>query len=291
MRRGKPRLIVVLGPTASGKSRYAIQLAKKVDGEIVSFDAMQLYRGLPVLTNQPSEKDQKGIRHHLIGFLPLSKEFSAAHFSKKAKEAIQGISRRKKVPILVGGSGFYLKALLEGVPTPAKADPAIRKKYLAFLKKKGSASLYERLRSIDPKRAAKIHPNDAYRLMRALEIFEATGKKPSEFERGKGGISEFFRIQKIGLRVPRKVLYAEIDRRVEEMVRRGALREVQKARSKRVSATAKKIIGLEELSLYLRGKRSLEEAIGNIQKATRHYAKRQMTWFRKEKGVRWVSVK
>jgi len=281
--------MVVLGPTAGGKSEFAIRLAKRVKGEIVSFDAMQVYRGLPLLTNQPSKKDQRGIRHHLIGSLPLSQEFSAAQFSQKAKAVIQDVLRRGKIPILVGGSGFYLKALLEGTHAPIKADPSFRKKYHALFKEKGSAFLYERLRSVDPKRARKIHPNDSYRLIRALEIFETTGKKPSEFGKERGGLTELFRVHKIGLRLPRKALYRRIDRRVERMIQEGALKEVRGHLKKKLSFTAKKIIGFEELSLVLKRKCSLEEAVLNIQRATRHYAKRQETWFRREKGVRWIS--
>lgn len=286
----KPPLFVILGPTASGKTAYAIRLAKKVKGEVVSFDAMQIYRGLPILTNQPSQKERKGIPHHLIGFLPLGKGFSAAQFSQKARAAIRDILRRKKAPILVGGSGFYLKTLLEGHHAPAQADPLIRKKYLNLLKQKGSSFLYEKLRAVDPKRARKIHPNDSYRLIRALEIFETTGKKPSEFKKGDGGLSADFCVEKIGLKRPRQALYEKINRRVETMVRQGVLREVQAALRKRLSATARRIIGLEEFSLYLKRKCSLEAAVLRVQQATRRYAKRQETWFRKEKRVRWISA-
>ena len=286
----KPRLFAVLGPTASGKTEFAIRLAKKVKGEIVSFDAMQIYRGLPLLSNQPSQKEQKGIPHHLIGFLPLGKEFSAAQFSRRAKTAIRDVIRRRHVPILVGGSGFYLNALLSGTHAPVRTNPAIRKKYLRLLKEKGNAFLYEKLRTIDPKRARKIHPNDSYRIMRALEIFEATGKRPSEFEKGSGGLSEDFSIEKIGLRLSRETLYQKINERVHAMIERGVLQEVQPVLGKKLSATARKIIGLEEFSLYLKGKCPLEEAISKIQRSTRRYAKRQGTWFRKEKRVRWISV-
>ena len=284
----KPRLIVVLGPTASGKTAHAIRLAKKVKGEIISFDAMQIYRGLPILTNQPSQKERKGIPHHLIGVLSLGKEFSAAQFSRMAKTAIHDVIRRRKIPILVGGSGFYLNALLSGTHAPARANPAIRKKYLRLRREKGNAFLYEKLRAMDPKRAKKIHPNDSYRILRALEIFEATGKRPSEFEKGRGGLSEDFTIEKIGLRLSREALYRKINERVHAMIGRGVLQEVRSVLGKKLSATAKKIIGLEEFSLSLKGKRPLEEAISEIQQSSRRYAKRQETWFRKEKEVRWL---
>ncbi|MBI4436450.1 MAG: tRNA (adenosine(37)-N6)-dimethylallyltransferase MiaA [Candidatus Omnitrophica bacterium] len=284
------KLIVIVGPTASGKSRLALRLAKRCKGEIISCDAMQVYRGVPILTNQPLPEDQKKIPHHLIGFLPLHKEFSAAEFSQRAKSVIQDIARRRKVPILVGGSGFYLKALLGGKHAPVKADPTIRKKYSRLVKEKGNAYLYERLRAIDPRRAKKIHPNDTYRLIRALEIYEVTGRKPSEFAEGGGGFSALFRIQKIGLRHPRKVLYQRIDRRVEKMIRNDVVAEVKRLLRKRLSFTAKRIIGLQELFSYLKGESSLEEAITHIQRLTRQYAKRQETWFRKEKGIRWVRV-
>jgi len=280
--------MVIVGQTGSGKSQFALRLAKSIKGEIISFDAIQLYKGLPVLTNQPSLKDQKRIRHHFVGFLPLHKEFSAAQFAQDAKKVIQDILHRKKVPILVGGSGFYLKALLEGKHAPIKAQPALRKKYLKLIKGNGSASLHKRLRAIDPKRAREIHPNDAYRLMRALEIYDVTGKRPSTFGK-EGGLEEVFDIQKKGLRVSRKALYQRIDRRVEEMIQGGALQEVKRTLRKRLSPTAKKIIGLEELASYLKGKSSLEEAISKMQQATRNYAKRQATWFRREKGVHWQS--
>jgi len=285
----KPHLIVIVGPTASGKSKLAVRFAKKVKGEIVSFDAMQLYKGLPILTNQPSKKERKGIPHHLIGFLPLHKEFSAAQFAKEAEKVIQEIADRGKVPLLVGGSGFYLKALLEGKHAPVEAVPALRKKYQRLFKEKGSATLYEKLRAIDPVRAKKIHPNDAYRLMRALEIYEATGRKPSEFAKGSGGISGAFKVEKIGLRVPRKLLYERIDRRVRKMIRDGVVAEVRRLFRKNLSLTAKRIIGLQELFSYLKGESSLEEAVSKMQQATRRYAKRQETWFKKQKGIRWLS--
>ena len=288
--RKKPRLLVILGPTASGKTAFAIRLAKKINGEIISFDAMQIYRGLPILTNQPSRREQKGIPHHLVGFLPLGKEFSAAQFSRMAKTAIRDVIRRRHVPILVGGSGFYLNALLSGTHAPVRTNPSIRRKYLKLLKEKGNAFLYEKLRTIDPNRAKKIHPNDAYRVMRALEIFEATGKRPSEFEKGKGGLSEDFLIEKIGLRLSRETLYQRINERVHAMIERGVLQEVRSVLGKKLSATAKKVIGVEEFSLYLKGKCPLEEAISKIQQSSRRYAKRQETWFRKEKRVRWISV-
>ena len=280
--------MVIVGQTGSGKSRLALRLAKSIKGEIVSFDAMQLYKDLPVLTNQPSLKDQKWIRHHFVGFLPLQKEFSAAQFAQDSKKVIQGICRRKKVPILVGGSGFYLKALLDGKYAPVKASPMLRKRLRKLLQENGSPYLYERLRVVDPKRAKEIHPNDAYRLIRALEIYEVTGKKPSAFGKG-GGLGEVFDIQKKGLRVSRKVLYQRIDRRVKKMIQRGALQEVKRTLRKRLSPTAKKIIGLEELTSYLKGKSSLEEAISKMQQATRNYAQRQETWFRKDKDIRWLS--
>ncbi len=283
------KIFVIVGATASGKSELAVRLAKKFKGEIVSFDAMQIYRGAPILTNQPSVKERKGIRHHLLGFLPLSKEFSAAQFSQKAEKIIGEILRREKTPVLVGGSGFYLKALLEGYHAPVAANRAIRKKYQKLFQEKGSAFLYEKLRTIDRLRAKKIHPNDIYRLIRALEIYEVTGRKPSEFgKREESPLASSYTIQKIGLRLPWKILYEKIDRRVEEMVKRGALREVGRLLKKRLSPTAKKMIGFSEFSGYLKGNRSLEEAVSNIQRATRHYAKRQETWFRREEEVRWI---
>lgn len=282
------KLFVVVGPTASGKSRFALRLAKRVDGEIVSFDAMQVYRGVPILTNQPPLKDQRKVPHHLIGFLPLSKEFSAAEFAARAREVIQDILRRGKTPILVGGSGFYLKALLEGRYSPVQAAPAIRKRYTRALHEKGSAYLYEKLRLIDPKRAKAIHPNDAYRLIRALEIYEVTGKKPSEFGEG-GGLSSLFAVEKVGIRSSRRALYRRIDRRVLTMVRKGALAEVKKTLRKKLSPTARKIIGLSELKSYLKGEMSLEEATSKMQQATRNYAKRQETWFRRERGIHWIT--
>lgn len=248
---------------------------------------MQMYRGLPILTNQPSRGDRKGIPHHLIGFLPLQKDFSAAAFSRKAQKILQDIVRRRKVPILVGGSGFYLKALLEGSHAPVAAHPTLRKKYQRLLKEKGGDFLYQKLRAIDPRRARKIHPNDTYRVIRALEIHEVTGKKPSEFEKGMGGIETWFEVKKIGLRKNRKRLYRQMDERVERMIRGGAMQEVKRCLGKKLSRTAKKIIGIQELSSTLKGKFPLEEAVSHIQRATRRYAKRQETWFRREKGVRW----
>ncbi len=284
---GKPALWVILGPTSSGKSAFAIRLARRIGGEIISFDAMQVYQGLPRLTHQPTCKAREGIPHHLMGFLPASRSFTAAQFSKEAKSVIQTILQRKKIPILVGGSGFYLKALLEGYHAPVKGNLSLRNKYRSLLSQKGSGHLYERLRMIDPQRAKAIHPNDAYRIIRALEIFELTGIKPSAFSGG-GGLSQAFRVKKIGLRLPRERLIEKINRRVESMIRQGAIAEVRRIQGRRISPTARRIIGLGELSNYVKGKRTLEEALLEVKKATRRYAKRQETWFRKEKKVRWL---
>jgi len=288
----RTQLIVIVGATSTGKSKLALKLAQKHQGEIISFDAMQMYRGVPVLTNQPSKEDQKTIRHHFIGFLPLDKTFSADQFSKKAEKVILNVFRRKKVPILVGGSGFYLKTLLEGSHASAQGSEAVRKKYSLLCQKKGSAFLHKRLMRIDPQRAKAIHPNDAYRITRALEIFEMTGKKPSAFKRKAFRDRwENVRIQKIGLRLTRPKLYQKINQDVQERASHGALREVKRALRKTLSPTARKMIGFPELSAYLKGKCSLEEAMAEMQKHTRQYAKRQETWFRKEKGIRWRSVR
>lgn len=294
MNEQKPKILAVVGPTASGKSALALALAKHLGGEIVSCDSMQIYRGMDIGTAKPTEAELREVRHHLIDIADPDTDFSSADYVEAAKAAISDIVARGKLPILCGGTGLYLDALLRGGFAENAGDPALRERLLAFAEAQGNHALHERLRAIDPESADAIHENNVKRVARAIEIYEATGVTKTEFDRRSREVASPYDATVIGLRYPdREILYGRIDRRVDEMLRSGLLDETKRLLAAGVfekNATAAQAIGYKELFGYLDGRESLAEATEALKRATRRYAKRQMTWFSAKDYVAWIDV-
>ncbi len=281
------KVLAIVGPTGTGKSELAIYLAKKFSGEIINCDAFQVYKYLDIGTAKPSLEERKKVPHHLFDVFEPCEESNAAQFSKLAEKVIEEVLNRKNLPILVGGTGLYLRFIEYGffeLKIPETLKREVREKV-----KKNPEEAYRELEKLDPEYAKKIGPKDWVRIGRALEVIYATGKPFSYFHK----IYSFeknprYSILKIGLILPRKVLYERINQRVYQMISQGWIREVKELIEKYpIDCPAFKAIGYRYLALYLKGKLSLEDAIYLIQRDTRRYAKRQITWFKKEKGIHW----
>lgn len=283
-------VIFIVGPTAAGKTAVAVKLARGLSGEIVSCDSMQVYKRMPVLSQAPSARERKAARHHLVSVIDPSKEYSVAHFVKSATAAIESILRRGKLPIVVGGTGLYSKALIDGLFPSPKADMAFRSKMQKYAGRYGSKKLYGKLVKTDPEAARSIHPNDTRRIIRALELYHATGRTMTELKVGTKGLKDRYDIRIFGITKPREELYEFVNKRVDRMMGLGALGEVKRLRKGGLSKTAGAALGLKELSSYLDGETGLGEAVEALKMNTRRFAKRQMTWFRADKRVCWLDV-
>ena len=278
-------IIFLIGPTASGKTNLSIALAKKFNAEIISCDSMCVYKGMDILTSKPSKEDRKKIKHHLIDIITPSKEFSVSEYRRLALIAIEDILKRKKTPFFVGGSGLYVKAIVDGLCPSTKKDEKFRKKQEHLAKRYGKFYLYKKLQKIDSKTAKKIHPNDLRRVIRSLEIYHVDKKKPSELKKKTSGLK--YKVKLFGIKMDRDILYKNIDKRVDEMFKEGIIDEVRRLSKKKISITSKSALGYREVLGYLKGKYSFEEAKELLKKNTRHFAKRQMTWFRPDKRIIW----
>lgn len=286
----KPVILFIVGPTASGKSKIALELARNLEGEILSADSMQIYRGMDIGTAKPSRREQQTVPHHLINTISPSRSFSAFDYRELALQKIREISERDKVPIVVGGSGLYVRALLQGFSGQPGRSVEYRKSLAREVKQKGLSVLYQRLQKIDPATAGKINPRDQKRIIRALEIHKLSGKKVSEWHGEREKLCELgYKPLVIGIVKDRQVLYGEINTRVDQMFRKGLVREVRELSKWKFSKTAAQAVGYKELRIALGGKMSLEKARELIKRNTRRLAKRQMTWFKREPGIEWVS--
>ncbi len=295
MEQEKIKILAVVGPTASGKSAVALELARALDGEIVSCDSMQIYRRMDIGTAKPTQEEMAGIPHHLIDVAEPEEPFSCAEYVKLAQAAIEDIHARGKLPILCGGTGLYLDSLLRGSAFEETAyDPTVRERLLAYAAENGNHALHARLAAVDPESAAAIHENNVKRVARALEIFETTGMTKAEADRRSREVESPYNATVIGLCYPdRAVLYGRIERRVDDMLRMGLLEETERLAAEGVfarNATAAQAIGYKELLGYLRGEMTLQEAADALKAATRRYAKRQMTWFSAKNYVRWIDA-
>ncbi|PIU40673.1 MAG: tRNA (adenosine(37)-N6)-dimethylallyltransferase MiaA [Candidatus Omnitrophica bacterium CG07_land_8_20_14_0_80_50_8] len=282
------KLLAIMGPTASGKTEVAFEVSKILPVEIVSCDSMQIYRGMSIVSQAPRSKV------HLTSFLSPSEEYSAARFRKDALSLIDQMAKRKKSPLLVGGTGLYLRALLDGLFESEKgtvpSDEALRKEFLAQQEIHGENYLHEKLERCDPASAKKIHPKDLRRIVRALEVYALTKKPMSEQKANRKGIRGDFDCRIFLLDRDRKELYERINHRVERMMEQGLLEEVKKLDQKKLSITAQMALGVREMKEVLSDRCSLEEAGELLKKRTRNYAKRQLSWFRHEKGVEVLYV-
>jgi tRNA dimethylallyltransferase len=297
-------LIVLFGPTATGKTKVAIELAKRIDAEIISADSMQVYRGMDIGTAKPTLEERQGIPHHLIDIRNPDETWTVSDFVSEVKKLKSEIVKRGKVPIMVGGTGLYLWALLEGFSFPiAPADKELRKR----LEITPTALLYARLATVDPGAAGKIHPNDRKRIVRALEVYELTGRPISEWQKKnvaaafgspfKGSLppeatSSNPEYLLIGLNLPRAQLYERINQRVDSMMEKGLIEEVRSLLAKGYSKELPSFqaLGYKEVVDYLFGKWTKEQMIEELKKRTRNFARRQMTWFKRFSSVHWIEA-
>ncbi len=285
--------IIVLGPTSVGKSALGIILAKKLDGEIVSLDSMQIYKNMDIGTAKPSTEELAVVPHHLIDCQPLSETSDVASFINKAKKVENEILNRNFLPIFVGGTAMYIKAFVDGLFEGPKSSPEIREKLTSIANEKGSEFLHRELLSpIDPITAKKIHPNDLFRIVRAIEVYELTGKPISEQQTQWNQNNKSTEYRLIGLTMPRDLLYKKIEERVDQMMDSGLVDEVKKLMSLGIekNKTAAQAIGYKEILAHLNGEYSLDRAIELIKRNTRRFAKHQLTWFRKDERIEWFDV-
>ncbi len=283
---GEKPLLVVCGPTASGKSALSMQLAQDFNGEIVSADSSQVYRKMDVGTAKPSFEERQRVKHHLVDIRDPDQDFNVSDFKKEATWAINDILKRGKLPILCGGTGLYLSAIVDNYElADAPPDPVIRQELQEEYEKGGKDQLYKMLVELDPARAAKIHPNNVRYVARALEIVLQT-KKPMEDRKAKPQYNVF----KIGIDWDRDELYEHINQRVDQMVAMGLVDELKTLLAKGYPEEAPgfKALGYKEFFPFLKGEKPLEDCLADLKQATRNYAKRQLTWFRKEEDIYWV---
>lgn len=282
-------LIALVGPTASGKSALGVDLARRVGGEIVNCDSMQTIRGMDVGTAKPTAEERAAVAHHLFDIVEPDERYSAGRYMIDARRVCREIAQRRHVPIVVGGTGLYLRALLEGVFEGPAGDTEIRSRLHKIAESRGDAALHRLLSKRDPASAKRIHPSDRVRLIRALEVYFATGNPISRLQRGCRPL-EGFSVLKAGLRVPREILYDRIRRRVEGMFRSGFVEETRDLLDRGFSADSKgfEALGYGWAIALIEGRITLSEAIERTCGDTRRYAKRQMTWFRKEKDLHWI---
>lgn len=293
----KERVLAVVGATASGKTALSIALAQSLHGEILSFDSMQVYRGMDIGTATPTQEELRTVPHHFINILDPREPYSCADFVSLARDKISELTGRGILPVLCGGTGLYLDGLLRGgsFETSAPADPTIRARLSEQAAEDGGAMLlWQRLEKIDPESAAATHPNNVKRVIRALEIYECCGRTKSELDRESRSDTLCYDATVLGLRYSnRALLYRRIDARVDAMLREGLIEEIERLDREGVfeySVTAAQAIGYKELLGAVRGQCPLNEAIEALKLATRHYAKRQMTWFSARPYVTWIAA-
>ncbi|WP_100487825.1 tRNA (adenosine(37)-N6)-dimethylallyltransferase MiaA [Sporolactobacillus pectinivorans] len=287
----REKLIVLVGPTAVGKTKLSIELAKHLNGEIINGDAFQIYRGMDIGTAKVSSEEANGVPHHLIDIRNPGDNYSAADYQRDARQTIHEIAGRGKLPILVGGTGFYVKAAVYDYHFPSGgSNPAYRADLEELAQSEGAEALHTRLRAVDPVSAARIHPNNLVRVIRALEVFHETGRRFSEQEYEKK-LTPLFETVFIGLTMNRDLLYQRIDSRIDQMVDQGLLQEVCSLYSQGLrDAQALQAIGYKEFFPYFENQCTLEQAVDQLKRNSRHYAKRQFTWFKGQMNVHWFDM-
>ncbi|MCR5109226.1 MAG: tRNA (adenosine(37)-N6)-dimethylallyltransferase MiaA [Lachnospiraceae bacterium] len=289
----KDKLLVIAGPTAAGKTAVAVSLAGALDGEVISADSMQVYRYMDIGSAKVKKEEMRGIRHHMIDILDPGEDFNVYLFKNLATEAVKDITGRGRLPILAGGTGFYIRALLYDADfEEERGDKAYREELLMLSKQKGADFVYDLLREADPEYADSVHANNIKRVISALEFYHSTGKKLSRHNSEQRAKDPKFDLKYYVLDMPRDILYERIDERVDGMIKAGLVDEVRRLKDMNIPAasTSMQGIGYKEMMMHLEGKISREEAIELIKKNSRHYAKRQLTWFRREKDAIFIDI-
>ncbi len=282
-------IIVIVGPTASGKTSLAVDVAKKYNGEVISADSMQIYKSMDIGTAKPTILEMDGIVHHLIDFQDPQQSFSVADYVELAHKTIEQSHENKKLPIIAGGTGLYISSLLNNIQfDKTESDETIRQSLYEYAKQKGSDELFNMLKEIDPQSAETIHPNNIPRVVRAIEIYKLTGTTMYEHQQKSRLVPSRYNALKIGINyADRKKLYERIDKRVDIMINNGLIEEARDILSGDFASTAMQAIGYKELKAYIDGSISLENAVDNLKRESRRYAKRQLTWFRRDEQVNW----
>lgn len=286
-----PRLVVILGPTASGKSALGIALAQRLGGEVLVCDSTQVYRHFDIGTAKVPVAEQEGIRHHLVDLVEPTQVFTAGDYRRCALAMLEDVARRAKLPVLTAGTGLYLRALLEGLADVPTRSEKLRERLRKMVEARGPDHLHRVLTRLDRESARRIARQDAQKVIRAIEIRILAGKPLSEVHRGGREPLKGYEVIKIGLQPPRQALYDRIDERAEAMVADGWLDEVRRLVATGIRGDAKpfQFIGYLQLRSHLEGRISIDQAVQQIQQATRNFARRQITWFRKEPGVTWLA--
>ncbi len=285
------KVLIIVGPTAVGKTEVAIRLAESTGAEIVSADSRQVYRHLDIGTAKPTLDERQRVPHHFIDIRDPDHYYSAGEYGRDARQCIAELQQRKTAPIVVGGSGFYIRALVDGLFAPRISDVAVKEKWRARIGQEGNEAVFSYLRQIDPVTAERLHPNDTQRIVRALEVYEISGQAISQFRRGNEEAATFAPVF-VGLTRDRKVLYQRIERRVDRMLAAGLVEEVTELRKKGwgPELNALRTVGYQEVFGFLDGQYSYEEMVQKIKTSSRQYAKRQMTWFGKDQRIHWLEM-
>lgn len=287
----KQLIIVICGPTASGKTALSVRLAKEFDGEIISADSMQIYKGMDIATAKPSLAEREGIPHYLMDFLDPREGFSVADYVKLSHEIIGDIAARGKLPFVVGGTGLYISSLTENIDFfDTESDYRYREQLRSLAAEKGNEYLLEMLKDIDAKTAERLHPNNQNRIIRALEVYKTTGKTMSQLQAESRLKPTPYDTVSIALDYDRELLYERINKRVDNMVEAGLVEEAREFFTHNDYPTAAQAIGYKELFPYFKGEKPLDECIGHLKQETRRYAKRQMTWFRRDKSINQIKI-
>jgi len=286
----KPKIIIICGPTGIGKTSVAIEIADAVNGEIISADSMQIYRHMDIGTAKPTPAERSVARHHMVDIINPDEHFDAALFSEMAYNKVLSLDKSCIVPIVAGGTGLYIKALIHGLFNAAPADYGIRMRLKGEADAHGVDFLYKRLAKIDPDAAERIHPNDTYRIIRALELAEATGKTISRHHSAHRFAGKRYRVLKIGLQRERKALYDLINQRVDVMIEKGLVDEVRGLLKRGYSPNLKSMqsIGYRHMVDFIKGRVSWDETLRTLKRDTRRYAKRQITWFKADSEIVWA---
>ncbi len=282
-------LVVLVGPTAVGKSEIGLRLARGLDTDLLTADSRQVYRGMDIATDKPAREQQQGVPHRLIDLVSPDEPFNAGQYRTLALQEIERLYGERRVPLVVGGTGLYVRTLIHGLCDAPRADEEFRASLLREAEVRGRYFLHEELTRIDPESAARLHPHDEVKIVRALEVYHLSGRRLSEVQQRHGFAEQPFSVLMIGLNRDRAQLYRRIDERVEAMFARGVVEETAGllAQGYRRESGAMKGLGYQQVAGYLSGKYDRAEALRLLQRDTRHFAKRQLTWFRKEPGLRW----